>query len=137
MGWGLGGVGAGFEWGLGWFGLALVGFGWVWVGLGRVWVGFGRALGGLWVGFGLALGGVWVGFGLALGGVWVGLAWLRVGFGLALGGVWLGGWAPQNRDVGAFSLRAPKSALKCDFAGCRSAVPRLRGCIPAASGAVE
>ena len=36
-----------------------------------------------------------------------------------------------------FLLRAPKSALKCDFAGCRTAVPRLCGCIPAAPGAVE
>ena len=37
---------------------------------------------------------------------------------------------PQRCISARFLLRAPKSALDCDFAGCRSAVPGLRGCIP-------
>ena len=146
-----GGVWVGFGWGLGrvWVGFrgAWVRFGW---GLGLCWVGLGWILGGVWVGLGWILGGVWlgsgwlwVGFGwaLALGGLWVGFGWGSGWLGVALGWVWLGfglgGRGTQNRDAGAFSLRAPKSALKCDFACCRSAGPRLRGCVPAASGAVE
>ena len=60
-----------------------------WVGLGWIWSGF--ELGGL----GVCL--------LVLVWFWVVLVWF-----------WFG--EAQNRDVGAFSLRAPKTALKCDFA---------------------
>ena len=78
---------------------------------------------------------------------WVRVGWVGLGrggwdwiLGLGLGGCgWVlalaGGSALQNRDVGAFSLRAPKSGLKCIFDCCRSAGLRPQGCGPAAPGA--
>ena len=42
--------------------------------------------------------------------------------------------APRGIFVGTL---APKTALKCDFACCRTAVPQLRDCIPEVLSAVE